>query len=859
MKKILPLALALCMLLGVTAIAEQPAPSYTYDVAVTSFPTTWNPSTYQTATDGDLMGYLNDGFYNFDYNETMDGYRIIPWAAVDFPVDVTDQYIGDKWGITEFVYSDEGEVTEEKTTGRAWKLTIRDDLKWEDGTPIKAENFVNSAKLLLNPKAQNYRADSLYSSSLRITNAEGYAKQGVPADTSYRDLMVLDGIEDVDAWLESKGDTKGYVNWGYSFGDTYDFETKAWTGAAEDAYVESPLTIKELYEFYTTGAGGEYITWADEPTRKDWALDELKAKYTWPETAWEDVGYFADGEYDIVMILDKPLTGFNLHYALTSAWLVNEELYNSLSTETDGVFTNTYGTSVETTKSWGTFKLTGFQSDKLYTVERNDNWFGFNMPENEGRYQTNRINTNLVMEPSTRLEMFLNGQLDVFGLSKDYIEEYGTSDFTYYTEGDSVFAMVFNPNFSALEANQKAAGENVNKTIITLKDFRVAMSLGMNRAEFLLAADPVSQPALAIYSSQIVADPENGIFYRNTDVAKQVVVDFWGLTDDNSWIRGADPLLFRGDLSKKPAFDGLVYAITGESLGEPVLIPCDISDRFVDFESEGEEAVNPADFGFKVRGAGELKVQTEVAHNGKAALQLTKRRGPWSGLNVDVSDFLGQTIEITAWVKSGAESISLNADINGPWPVLGTVDTSSGEWTELKATYKVPGNLYSLVLYFTAKDADFSVSSDIYLDDWSIHLIGLEESFEDETNIASIRGAGHLPYCYVTDKESVDGKSHSYCVTRQEKDATMKFGVTPYIGRKASITLYVKTNDTKIRLGLDGPAPKQVLEVDSCIGDWTKLCTQFTIPEELKTADLYIETDGNADFYVDDIFVTLVH
>lgn len=368
--------------------------------------------------------------------------------------------------------------------------------------------------------------------------------------------------------------------------------------------------------------------------------------------------------------------------------------------------------------------------------------------------------------------------------------------------------------------------------------------------------------------TNINADYYQALFYKEyftalldarREGAKLTSVTFWGLTDDNSWIRGADPLLFRGDLSKKPAFDGLVYAITGESLGEPVLIPCDISDRFVDFESEGEEAVNPADFGFKVRGAGELKVQTEVAHNGKAALQLTKRRGPWSGLNVDVSDFLGQTIEITAWVKSGAESISLNADINGPWPVLGTVDTSSGEWTELKATYKVPGNLYSLVLYFTAKDADFSVSSDIYLDDWSIHLIGLEESFEDETNIASIRGAGHLPYCYVTDKESVDGKSHSYCVTRQEKDATMKFGVTPYIGRKASITLYVKTNDTKIRLGLDGPAPKQVLEVDSCIGDWTKLCTQFTIPEELKTADLYIETDGNADFYVDDIFVTLVH
>ncbi len=46
-------------------------------------------------------------------------------------------------------------------------------------------------------------------------------------------------------------------------------------------------------------------------------------------------------------------------------------------------------------------------------------------------------------------------------------------------------------------------------------------------------------------------------------------VIFWGLTDDNSWIRGADPLLFRADLSCKKSFDALVFALSGESLGEP--------------------------------------------------------------------------------------------------------------------------------------------------------------------------------------------------------------------------------------------------------------------------------------------------
>lgn len=37
-------------------------------------------------------------------------------------------------------------------------------------------------------------------------------------------------------------------------------------------------------------------------------------------------------------------------------------------------------------------------------------------------------------------------------------------------------------------------------------------------------------------------------------------VTFWGLTDDASWRRGADPLLFKRDLTKKSAFDAIVMA-----------------------------------------------------------------------------------------------------------------------------------------------------------------------------------------------------------------------------------------------------------------------------------------------------------
>jgi oligopeptide transport system substrate-binding protein len=182
--------------------------------------------------------------------------------------------------------------------------------------------------------------------------------------------------------------------------------------------------------------------------------------------------------------------------------------------------------------SYGPYKLSTFQSDKIFTLDKNEYFYKFNDEEAKDWYQATTIQYDCVKEPATRLEMFLNGKLDVNGLNKDYIKEYASSDYTYYDEGDSVFAMAFNPDLEALKTAQEAAGANINKTILTIKDFRIAMSLAMNRSEFVLAANPTSSPAFALYGSQIVADPEEGLFYRTTDTAKQVVVDFWGLADE---------------------------------------------------------------------------------------------------------------------------------------------------------------------------------------------------------------------------------------------------------------------------------------------------------------------------------------
>ncbi|MBR2350402.1 MAG: ABC transporter ATP-binding protein, partial [Clostridia bacterium] len=41
----------------------------TYNTYLSTFPTVWNNHTYQTATDGEILGYTEPGFYTFDYNE----------------------------------------------------------------------------------------------------------------------------------------------------------------------------------------------------------------------------------------------------------------------------------------------------------------------------------------------------------------------------------------------------------------------------------------------------------------------------------------------------------------------------------------------------------------------------------------------------------------------------------------------------------------------------------------------------------------------------------------------------------------------------------------------------------------------
>lgn len=538
---------------------RDPNGTYTYRTASATIPSNWNPHVYETETDGELLDYMLTGFYSFDYNDTMDGYKMVDELASGEPVDVTTDYVGEEWGI------------EADDESRAWEITIRDDIKWNDGTPIKANDFVESLYRLLDPRLKNYRADTVYANSLVIHNAKDYLYAG---DSGWyaADLPLTSYTQELDSklvfTLGSPTENENKYN-----GATSSF--KGLWGIGEDATLETTAATMVANGVKTTKEAimaleGKTLAQikADDTLKATWTaifddwwrsnddetLNFFVINYTWPKVEEEDVGIKAISDYKLVLILDKPLSGFYLKYALTSSWLVKTDLYDSCMIQGQGgVWSSNYGTSVETTASYGPYMLTSFQQDKAYALEKNEYFYGYNDPENEDLYWTTNI-TCTKAELSVQLQMFLRGELDSYGLQASDMEDYQSSSSTYYVTGDSTFFMALNPHDVDVLGQKEAKG--TDKQILSILEFRQALSFALDRSKFALAVSPTNNPAFGIFSNLIVADPETGMTYRTTDEAKNVLVEFWGLKDS----------IGEGNLYE--TVDDAIEAITGYNLSK---------------------------------------------------------------------------------------------------------------------------------------------------------------------------------------------------------------------------------------------------------------------------------------------------
>lgn len=534
--------------------------NYTYNTYLSEFPTQWNPHTYQTETDGEILNYTSVGFYSFDFNETMDGFTIVPEMAAKMPVDVTSEYVGEEWGI------------EEDETSRAWLIEIRDDLRWETGERITANDFVESAKRLLDPKAINHRADSLYSGMLAIVGAKDYFYGGRSMTAPSKDVFKTYS-EDIDSklvftlappsadtnnsevYLRTKMgfpasfDAKACANYligNYLSGSNFTLETAAAMEGKTFAEIKADPTL--------AAAWADLIGWwQTEPNEE---LHFFLTTETYEKTTYDTVGIKAISDTELVLILENPLEGFYLNYALgTDLGLVHLATYDACATvDENGVYTNTYGTSVETFKSFGPYKLTYFELDKQIVLETNDQWYGYTDTDYAGQYQTTKVVYDCYEDSETAFQAFLQGKLDGKGLEAKNIADYTASDRIYYTDGTSTWFVALNPNEAAF-AEWEETHEGYDKSPLTIKEFRMALSFSLDRQDFINTLDPMGSIGLALYNNMICSDPENGIMYRTEEAAKDAILEFWGVSQDDI---GAGKLY--------PDKDEAIASITGYNL-----------------------------------------------------------------------------------------------------------------------------------------------------------------------------------------------------------------------------------------------------------------------------------------------------
>lgn len=560
---------------------------YTYQDSVSTLSTSWNRLTYQTTDQAYPLDFMSSGLYSFYFNEDFSGYEIVPEMAAELPIDITAEV---KAADTENVYG----IPESAEDGYAYKIKLNPDVTFHNGTPITADTWVESMKLMLSPELDNYRGPDYFSGDFSLANAKAYYYGGeVVKDPAY--AILGDNLAEADwgkayfdasyipafeEYIFGSGDLQVLQNAGYGkyflvpTGEV-DAEGKP---VMKDVlaelmpYYNNPTPVNaEIFGLLKSLFVGEGAPLAAGVSGWGWVDGEI-GYFTCIPTEYEltefegNVGIYKTGDYEFVIVLDKRLAGFQLLYNLSGSWVVEPNAYKASLSKIEGTeaYASTYGSSVETTYSYGPYMLVNYQTDKFMRFERNTNWWGYKDGKHKytdpvdgkeyAMYQTDVIETRVVAESTTRKMMFMKGLLMGYGLQAEDYDSLRGSEYAYATPSETIFFFIFNGHFEAI--NKREAAEDFDTAkydlqTMTLTSFRKAVAVTYDREKFASTISPSRSGGYGLIGEAYLYDPENGLRYRDTDQAKKALCEFYSV-DVNEYesldeavdsITGYDPVV----------------------------------------------------------------------------------------------------------------------------------------------------------------------------------------------------------------------------------------------------------------------------------------------------------------------------
>jgi oligopeptide transport system substrate-binding protein len=521
-----------------------------------------NPYSETLATASDLFAWLTDSLYLGDYD----------WAAArailvaeDPALDATlpavigfeEWYDADKSAAdlpyNRFPRMAASEPQPLDDEGIEWKITLRDDLEFQDGTPINAATFDYSWRQLLDPKLLNDRASNLYDTAyLPLVGAEAYFKQagnqsdtlGFPVysvgETEYRrdNSYAQDASDNTgyDLYFAQSGLYEDYYaeDWGGTTGwILVDFDDKPFyknaaglvlAPAGSTVYLDSEgnaipnrNAVIDGVDTVAVGYVLQYPAYMDSlGNRAPVGLDGVPtggvATPNEP-VAWSEVGFKVDplDPLSFTITLTEGRTAWDVMGGLTSGitGVVHEDSFEAGMNP--GRTQTTYGTIDNPLVSYGPYNLTAWETDVLYFYALNPDHYA------AGDYRITKIRYDVIVDQSIAVSEFKEGRLDLVGAGGTYYNEFRYNKNMKLTPTSTFFRFAFNIEGSeAYDLNP----------ILVYPEFRQAFYFAIDRNTF---ASEVRAPSLASHGflgPLYLSTEYNFVSYRGSTAGQAVLEDF---------------------------------------------------------------------------------------------------------------------------------------------------------------------------------------------------------------------------------------------------------------------------------------------------------------------------------------------
>ena len=249
---------------------------------------------------------------------------------------------------------------------------------------------------------------------------------------------------------------------------------------------------------------------------------------------FENVGIFKTSDTSFVLIFENPLTQWQVKYMLTDNWIVYRPYYEEGYSQQGALTVTNYGTTSGKYMGYGPYKLTNYQVDREIRFERNTSWYGYNSEStnyHEGQFQTDYIVCQVIENQATALLEFESDNLDSVRLTANDMNTYRFSDYLLTRSASNNWTITFNSDETALGNIENTANDGANRRILSVTEFRKAISLSLDRAYIGRNILAGSAAAYSFINNNYYYDMENdpNSIYRNSEQAMQAIVRLYGI------------------------------------------------------------------------------------------------------------------------------------------------------------------------------------------------------------------------------------------------------------------------------------------------------------------------------------------